>query len=129
MAYVAQCFAGFAMPLIAGKSEIIGIRATISDSTKAARLTLIDDPTLDAMVDITGSGTRPRWGKGYGDGARSTPDGSHGIPVLIDIQASANALDGVLRADAMAEPIKVRNGISATNAYNLIGGSITMYIR
>jgi hypothetical protein len=118
MAYVAQCLAGFAMPLRAGKFDVIGVRATISDTSKAARLTLFDDSTLDSL------NKGDRYGKGY-----SGTDPVAKPATLFDMYAAASALDGILRIDFTDEPITVRNGISATNAYNLVGGSVCLYIK
>lgn len=109
--YVAQCSAGFPMPLKAGKYEIYGVRATLASSAAVARLTLIDDADLPEGSN---------WGAIY-------PASLEKKTVIIDERTIANTVGGI---DVMfPEAIKCRRGISIAGATNLVGGSITLFIR
>lgn len=110
--YVAQCFAGFPMPLKAGKYEVFGVRASIKDATAAARLTLVDDQDLEEGA---------KWGAIY-----STAEVADKKCMIIDERTVANTVGNI---DVMfPEPIKLRRGISMAGS-NLRGGTVTLLIR
>lgn len=110
--YVAQCHAGFPMPLKAGKFEIYGVRASISDTTAATRLTLVDDQDLPE-----GS----RFGNIY-----STSEVGSKKCAFVDERTVASTVGSI---DVMfPEAIKMRNGVSMAGS-NLIGGTVTLLIR
>ena len=108
--YVQQCFGGFPVPLGAGKFEVFGVKATVSDPTAASRLTLIDDMDLPA---------------GNNTGRVLTEDNQK--VQFVDIKGVAN-VDATLEV-FFSEPIKTRKGVSTINASNLIGGKVMLYIR
>ncbi len=111
--YVAQCYAGFPMPLKAGKFEVCGVRATPTSAAAAARMTLLDDDTL-----VDGD----RNGKMY-----SATDSHSRKTIFADVRTAANEsgnIDVIFPA-----PIKMRYGVSVAGLSNIIGGSITLYIR
>jgi hypothetical protein len=110
--YVAQCHAGFPMPLKAGKQEVYGVRATLQDATAAARLTLVDDYSLaddakfGALYSTTAVADKPC--------------------MFVDERTIANTVGSI---DVMfPEAIKLRRGVSMA-ASNLKGGTVTLLIR
>ena len=51
--YVLTCYGGYPLPIAAGKVEIVGFRATVSDPTAVSRLTVIDDDDIKSQ-DVVG---------------------------------------------------------------------------
>lgn len=109
--YPLQCAGGFPLPIKAGKLEIYGVSAVVSDTTAASRLTLIDDRNLPEGAVV---------GRVLG----SDYDDDKGI---IDIKGIASA-DGVLE-QIFPEPLKLRHGLSSVNSSNLVAGTIKVYVR
>jgi hypothetical protein len=103
--YILTCRGGYPIPLTPGterRIEIVGVRATVNDTTADSRLTLIDDygqVRTDVGTDIT----------------------------LCDIKGLAD-MDANLEV-LFPEPLKTRKGIAATAVTNLIQGSILVYVR
>ncbi len=109
--YVAQCYAGFPMPLKAGKNEIYGVRATLVSTSAVSRLTLVDDADLPE-------------GSNFGNIYAASMIKK---TTIIDERTVASTIGNI---DVMfPEPIKTRRGVSVAGATNLIGGSIMLYIR
>lgn len=106
--YVLQCRGGYPIPITAGGDdsrrmmEIVGVVATVSDTTAASQLTLIDDfgkVKADAVTDVT----------------------------ICDLKGLANAAGNI--GVVFPEPIKTRKGIAATAITNLVQGSILVYCK
>jgi len=104
------CHAGFPLPLYVGKVEVCGVSATVNDPTAVSRLTLIDDMDLPRGTPV---------------GRILTDDGQK-VP-FIDIKGLANA-DARL-TEIFFEPVKMIYGVSVTNAQNLLGGKVMLYVR
>lgn len=109
--YPAICYAGYPVPMPKKGNVIVAVRATIADTTKASRLTLLDDAAInkDSSIGIIRAST---W---------------TGNTKIIDLKGVAG-VHGELIAD-LEEPIKVRNAVSIVNADNLVAGSIFVYVR
>ncbi len=105
-----QCHAGFPVPIGAGKYEVCGVSAVVSDTAAAARLTLIDD------VDLPRDSTV---------GRVLTEDGQK--VTFIDLKGLANAHGNLV--EYFFESVKMNKGISVTNASNLIGGKVILFVR
>jgi hypothetical protein len=108
--YPLTCAGGYAVPIRAGKFEIVQIKATIDDLSVDSRLRIIDDDGI----------TSSRWGRILADGT----DQDTGI---CDLKGIADTV-GDLSLD-LIEPIKVRDGISISYATNLVPGNIFIYVR
>jgi len=111
--YIMQCPAGYAIPLKAGRYEIVGIKSTVNSTSSASRLILCDDKNIS---------DGDKWGN-FIDG--TTPYDNANI--FVDLKGIAN-LDANLEV-LFPEPIKLRHGISAIVTTNLIAGSIMVYVR
>jgi len=91
------------MPVKAGKFEVFGVRATVNKLDAASRLTIYD-------------------------GAGKIVDDDNTVkPIICDIIGVATA-DAYL-VESFSEPIKVRDGISVSNAENLVGGRTIVFVR
>ena len=104
--YPLQCVAGYPNPVRRGKFEVYQIMATVKDIAAATRVQIIDS---DAMTL-------------YADGYQSPDE-----PQIFDIKilpGEKATVEGVL-----AEPIKLRKGISIVNSENIITGSLKVYVR
>ena len=100
-----RCSGGYALPIGKGKKEIYGVVATVSTTTSASRLALMDTDDY-AIVSDTASKKKH----------------------IIDLKGLANA-DGVIGC-MFPEPIKVNDGVSLdSNSTNLIAGRTFLYIR
>jgi len=115
MAYPIQCTAGFPMPLVVGKYEILGFVAEISDTTADAQIAIYDDRTIK---------TEDAFGK-----LIAVADIYHTKTLLVDLKSdgAASGASGYLEYD-FPEPVKIRNGLSIA-ADNIKGGSLCVYRR
>ncbi len=111
--YVAQCYAGYPMPLKAGKFEVCGVRATLASVAAAARLTLFDDETIAPGV---------RNGNILPSDAYLTNK-----TAFLDELTAANTIGTV--DVQFPEPIKMRFGVSVSDSSNIVGGSLMLYVR
>jgi hypothetical protein len=109
--YPIECAGHYAVPLKAGKPNIVQIMAAVDDLTKEARLMLVDDLTV---------GPSDKWGKMP---ANKTKDHS----VLCDLKGVAGE-SGMLQLNC-PDTMKVRNGISIIHSENIQPGSIFVYVR
>ena len=105
-----QCLGKFAMPIKAGKFDILGMEATVSDTALASRFAIVDDESIK-------------------------PTDNNGVilnsllykrDVLADVKgvASVDSTIGFM----FPEPIKTRHGISLYHE-NLVAGSVIVYTR
>lgn len=104
--YPLQCYAGYPMPIKAGKFEILGVIATVSSATLESQLTLVDN----AQAKVVG----PTYEAAY-------------EPRIIDFKANAGETGTI--GGMFTEPMKTRGGLSAVKATNLVGGSVKVYVR
>jgi len=108
--YPIQCHAGFAMPVKAGKMEIVGFHATVDLLTATSEFAIVDDNTIKPD---------DKWGHLLG-----TIEDQDGIIVYCKGLGSIDtSLDFVF-----PEPIKTRYGISIYGD-NLLAGSVCVYVR
>jgi len=109
--YPIVCFAGFPIPVKKGTFEICQIKATLKDTTRDARLTLVDDHGIKTNAKH----------------ARILASNSTQVTRICDEKTSGNT-ESFLTVNFF-EPIKLRYGLSAQNTTNLLPGSIFVYIR
>lgn len=109
--YPLECAGHYAVPIRAGKPNIVQIMAAVEDMSKDARLTLLDDSTVK-QSDV--------WGK-----IVASKSSDHAL--LCDLKCMAGKA-GMLQLKC-PEPIKVRNGISILHSENIQPGSIFVYVR
>ena len=107
--YVCQCAGKFPMPFAKHKSRIIGLRATVNDTTAASQVRLWDD-----------SGITP--GE-YGE-TKTTSE--------TDLTTEIINIKGIASADAnlevlFPEPLALRYGTSIAVS-NVVPGSLMLYI-
>jgi len=114
MAYPIQCNAGFPMPLVAGKYEIVGFTAEVETATLDSQIAFFDDRTIK---------NEDSFGK-----LISVADIYTTKTLLIDLKNTGVAGGEGNLTYEFSEPIKVRNGISIA-AQNVKGGSICLYRR
>lgn len=112
MAYPITCYAGFPMPLVKGKFEIVGFNATVEVPASASQITIFDDYSIKDSDNF---------GK-----LVAVADIYNTKVILADIKGYA-ATDSNLSYE-FPEPIKIRYGISIA-ANNIEGGSICVYRR
>jgi hypothetical protein len=109
--YPLTCEGGYPIPVKRGTFEICLIRATIKDTTRDARLILIDD-----------LGIEPDDNNG-----RILASSSQQATRLCDEKTTGNT--GSRLEVRLYEPIKVRRGLSVVNTTNLQAGSIFVFIK
>lgn len=110
--YIATCPGGFPIPTMIGqRREIIGIKATVSTTTSASRLVLIDDTALDENEKF----------------GRTLPSTHDKGTKICDIKGIAS-VDANLEV-LFPEPLQTRHGVSLVEATNLVVGSIMVYVR
>lgn len=108
--YPLTCVAGFPMPLHAGKYEIYGVSATVDSLAENARIRLYDDRGI----------TDSKHG-------RILEKDFVGTVELVDVKGIGNGNGNLEKW--FAEPIKTRNGISASISDNIVAGSLSVYVR
>jgi len=106
--YPIQCYAGYSIPVKAGKFEVVGMTAVVTDITATSRFAIVDDE------NITGT---------QGFVLNSLTNKKR---ILADLQGIASS-DGTLGI-IFPEPMKTRNGLSVYME-NVVAGSLTVYIR
>ena len=93
--HIMTCYAGFPLPLKAGKCEILGVQAPILDTGAPSQLILWDDYSIDETA---------QYGNIY-----SSDDRTKKVQ-LVDLKGISNA-DGEL-SQVFPEPLKLRRGLS-----------------
>jgi len=109
--YPLTCYAGYALPLKAGKWEICQISAAIEDVDVDAKLTLIDDQDL-TDTSIFG---------------RILPDAETYKTPFIELKSNGAGYGEL--SENFHEPIKLRKGLSIVACDNLKPGKIFVYYR
>lgn len=112
MAYPLQCYAGYAMPVKAGKFEIVGYFATPEAIGTAMEIAIIDDASIKS-------------GDSFGKLLNSMD------PTLVNTKTVITwekVGAGFNASQTLGEPIKTRNGISIYST-NIKGGSLCVYVR
>jgi hypothetical protein len=98
------------MPIKKGKFEIVGIVATVNDTTAASRLTLIDSDDFKVYPDASDI----QW--------------SHDRCTIFDQKGLANA-DATLGV-IFPEPLKCNRGLALNSlSTNLVAGKTFVYVR
>lgn len=108
--YPLTCNAGYPMPVRAGKFEVFAMSATVATLANDSRVKLIDDR---GITDVN-----------FG---RILPNTFVGPTEIIDVKNIGNG-SGTVEA-SLAEPVKVRNGISVAIADNIVAGSLKLFVR
>ncbi len=108
--YPLTCVGGFAMPVKAGKMEVVGFMVTVDDKTADSRFAIVDDPAIKSSDN---------WGQ-----LLSTLTNQKKILADYKGQGNVDTILGVL----FDEPIKTRNGISIFTD-NVLAGSVCVYVR
>lgn len=114
--YPITCAGGYSIPVKAGQFDIIGIRATVSNTAAASQIILYDD-------GYSGED----WGRilpGTFD-----PGSSEQVKVVL-----ISNIKGIANVDAnlevlFPEPVRIRHGTSVSKTTNLVPGSIQVYCR
>jgi hypothetical protein len=114
MAYPLTCIAGFNAPIRQGYYEIVGLTATVADSTAASQVAIVDD-----------EGIQSGWKTGRILGSLESP--TEVKRIIANIKGSGSAYDTVLEWWP-AEAVKVRRGISMCFT-NIEQGSLCLYVR
>lgn len=109
--YPIQCYAGYYVPVKAGKFEIVGFEAVVNTLTSAATINFVDD-----------EGIKPwdKFGRLLSSSQTLQP------PILTD---KTSASGGTLLGRQFAEPVKVRHGLSAMTTDNCIPGQIIVWVK
>jgi hypothetical protein len=103
--YPITCYAGYALPIKAGRFKICGISAAVNSTAAASRITIVDNGSNTIVAENQALKT-----------------------VLADLKGLANT-DGVL-TEMFAEPIQVRNGVTVTDGSgNTLAGRNFVYIK
>ena len=108
--YPLTCYAGFPMPLKAGKFEIAGYSCAADDTTLAMELAIVDDNTI--MPSDT-----------FGKLLDNADDYKFKI-----VHRKAAITYGNQLKEQFSFPIKTRYGISISST-NIRGGSLCVYVR
>lgn len=109
--YPLTCYAGFALPVKAGKFEICQINAALEDVDVDAKLVLIDD---QAITESSLHG-------------RILPDSEDYKTPIIELKSNGGVVGELV--ESFNEPIKVRRGLSISACDNLKPGKIFVYVR
>lgn len=109
--YPNVCAGGYPTPFVKKGNSIVAISVPALDTTKATRLTLLDDVAINDDGKI-GKIRASDW---------------VGNTKIVDLKGIASE-DGTLDWTA-PEPIRVRNAVSVVNADNTVAGSIFVYIK
>lgn len=104
--YPLVCAAGYPNPVRKGKFEVLQITATVTDPAATARVKLLDSDQMMLYPSTYSSPSEPQF---------------------IDIKIAPNE-KGTLEGK-LAEPVKLRKGISIVNADNIDVGSLKVYVR
>lgn len=109
--YPITCAGGYPLPMKAGKFEIFGFRASINTAGTAARVTLVDDETIDDYAKV---------GTVHADSTTLKT-------TIIDVR---DPLGTTGNLEVMfPEPIKTRHGISISGWDNIVVGTGMLYVR
>ena len=109
--YPLTCYAGFPMPLKAGKMEICGFTCAAEDTALAIELAIVDDERLTA---------NDTFGK--------LLDSPNGYKKKLMHRKGIATYGVQIDSPVMSEPIKTRHGISVYSS-NVKGGSLCIYVR
>ncbi len=102
--YALECYANYYLPIKIGQFKVLGLEATVQDTSAPSRVVLIDD---DSGIPL---------GEDY--------DIKKG---LIDIKGLPNS-KGILEIN-FPEPIVTRKGITIVQSTNIVGGTIKLWVR
>lgn len=104
--YFLQCAGGYANPVKDGKFNIMGVCATVKDTTAASRVTLVDNAQRACLASSYAAQQEPE---------------------IIDIKGVAN-VNGILQV-CFDDPLVARKGLSCTNADNIVAGSLKVFVK
>lgn len=113
MAYPLQCYAGYSMPIKAGKFEIIGYFAAPEAIGTAMEIAIVDDTSIKPGDNF---------GKIISSMASTSTDNTKTVIAWERVGVGYNAVQ------TFGEPIKTRHGISIYST-NIKGGSLCVYVR
>jgi hypothetical protein len=99
-----RCQGGYAVPIKAGKMEIVGIQAPCEDIASMSRLRVVDNGSGEVLAET-----------------------SYGNKIVAEGKRMTN-VDGNITIP-FPEPLKVTDGVNVTYAQNLVPGSILVYVR
>lgn len=99
-----RCQGGYAVPIKAGKMEIMAIQAPADDTASLSRLKVVDNGTETVLAN-TAEGDR----------------------IVTEAKRMTNSEGNI--TFFFPEPIKVMSGVNVTYADNMVPGSICIYVR
>jgi len=114
--YPLTCPGGYSVPLKTGQYEIVGVRATVNDTTALSQIVLYDD---GGIISNTGRILPTSFDPGS--------SGKKKTVLVCNVKGIAN-LDANLEV-LFPEPIKTRYGLSISASTNIVAGSLQVYCR
>lgn len=99
-----RCQGGYAVPIKAGKMEVVAISAPGDELSSISRLRVVDNSTEKVLAETDWGGR-----------------------IVAEAKSIANSEGNI--TFVFPEPVKVMEGVNVTYADNLVPGSICVYVR